>query len=76
MAMIEIETGIFADRGFFKSAVSATLGGVAYSGELKGMYFYNEARDVMYLKGTTSGQLAGTVEATLRAEVSPGERVI
>jgi|GEM_PF-1687601 len=69
-----VHTGGFDGKGFARSAWTATLGGVNYSGQMKAMVFYTSAIGKMYLKGATTGDITGTFDGYL-SETSPGSGV-
>jgi len=65
LEMVSITTGSFAEKGFTTGNWNATLQGLPYQGEWKGMFFLRPAERRIYLKGTTSGQITGIIEGSL-----------
>jgi hypothetical protein len=72
--IITIESGDYQGKGFFKGQFSATLENVAYTGDWKGMAYFSEADQKIYLKGRLTGKIGGITDGYL-AESTPGNGV-
>ena len=68
--IVRITTGPFACKGFSKGTWEATLEGVSYKGDWGGTLFLMPSERKIYLKGSVSGEISGTVEAYLTESVA------
>jgi len=67
---ISISTGSFAGKGFSKGEWEATLEGLSYIGDWRGALFLKPSERRIYLKGSVSGEIFGTVEGYLTESIS------
>jgi uncharacterized repeat protein (TIGR01451 family) len=67
--MVSITTGSFAGKGFFKGEWEATLEGVTYSGNCQGALYEKSDERTIYLKGSVTGEMLGTVESYLTESI-------
>ncbi|MFH1338997.1 MAG: thrombospondin type 3 repeat-containing protein [Candidatus Omnitrophota bacterium] len=72
--IVSIETGSFAGEGFSKGEWTATLEGISYAGNWKGMSFLKPEERKIYLKGTISGEISAVLEGYL-SESIPGNNL-
>lgn len=63
LEMVKIANDPLKNSGFAKGKWNATLDSVTYQGDLTGMFYLNGG--VLIFKGTTSGDIIGTIEAQL-----------
>jgi len=67
---VTITTGPWSGKGFSKAQCQTTLEGVPYKGIWQGFLFLKPQERRIYLKGSTSGEIAATVEGYLTESVS------
>lgn len=74
LEIVSITTGPFTSKGFSKGTWEATLEGVPYKGDWGGALFLKPSERKIYLKGSVSGEISGTVEGYLTESV-PGNGI-
>jgi uncharacterized repeat protein (TIGR01451 family) len=70
LEIVNVNSGVFKDKGFSKGSWSATLEGISYHGEWQGIFYLVSSENKIYLKGTVSGgEASGIVEGYLTESV-------
>ncbi|MDO9264200.1 MAG: hypothetical protein Q7U02_09555, partial [Desulfosalsimonadaceae bacterium] len=65
LQLVLIDSGDYSGKGFFKGNFSAVLAGVVYNGDWKGMSYFSDTDQKVYLKGRLSGKISGTTDGYL-----------
>lgn len=69
LEMVSISTGSFTGKGFSKGQFETTLVGVPYKGSWQGVMFLKAEERKIYLKGSVTGEILGTVEGCLTESI-------
>ncbi|OGS45974.1 MAG: hypothetical protein A2539_06570 [Elusimicrobia bacterium RIFOXYD2_FULL_34_15] len=67
---IDIKTGVFADKGIFKSEFILTVGNASYLNQCDGMSYLNEKERKIYLYGNVKGPMYGIIEGVIQESVT------
>ncbi len=72
--IVKIVSGSFAGKGFSKGKWQATLEGLSYQGDWKGVSYFIPSENKIYLKGEIAGEIAGICEGFF-TESTPGSGI-
>jgi uncharacterized repeat protein (TIGR01451 family) len=68
--MVSVQTGAFANNGFFTAEWQANLENTEYTGSWQGMFFLKQDENRIYLKGNASGGISAIVDGYLTESVT------
>ena len=71
LEIIKVNSGPFSGKGFSKGECEATLEGVNYKGQWRGVTYFVPSENKIYLKGELSGEISGILQGYI-SESAPG----
>ena len=66
---VEIKTGAFSDKGFFKSEFNINIGNSVYLNQCNGMSYLNIKERKIYLYGNIKGPIYGIMEGVIQESI-------